>query len=152
MLDDDLFQAGYNKNRLTRGQKREGRRRWRQEHPLIVNPRHPLDISRRELQSMQQKDETLQPLFRSAESTKDGEDPFFLKDDILYRLWSPQSSEDGGRWSSWSSQFRVGGSHGTSTFISNGRPPWEEEDGPETLAEVLLANPLQECGALLQKL
>ena len=29
----------------------------------------------------------------SAESTKDGEDPFFLKDNILYRRWSPQSSE-----------------------------------------------------------
>ena len=26
MLDDDLFQAGHDKNRLTRGQKREGRR------------------------------------------------------------------------------------------------------------------------------
>ena len=96
-FDEELFEGGRERTRPSRSQKRaERQKHWEptaveeeRDTPLDIS-RHALDISAGELKSLQEKDASLDAVRKMAEdhpcSTGVG---FFLKDGLLYRLWTP---------------------------------------------------------------
>ena len=88
-LDDDLFQGGKEKKRLTRSQKRAVRQRCAEEKKV-----HPLELSTQELKRLQDEDETLTAIQKAVrgEASTAGTG-FFMKGGLLYRRWVPPGQD-----------------------------------------------------------
>ena len=91
ILADDLFEAGRERMRQTRSQKRNERRRYAIEKETTDGGYKwaPLEMSTEELKAAQQKDQTLAAARMVATGKPDlseGEG-FYYKDDVLYHRW-----------------------------------------------------------------
>ena len=91
-FDDSLFPSpGKGKARLTRSQKRANKSRYHSEQNTTPAT-NPLEISSKELQSLQEADETLEAVRQAAnQKGSAAETGFFHRDGLLYRRWSPRS-------------------------------------------------------------
>ena len=98
-LPDDMFQMERNRTRLTRSEKREGRKRY-QEVPEVENEQtptvacHDLDITPDQLKALQDTDPTLKAPRKAANKNPSTAGVgFFRKDGLIYRRWVAQGRE-----------------------------------------------------------
>ena len=89
-LQDDLFLLPRQRTRLTRRQKREGRREFREKERVPEKPTHTLDISAGELKVLQETDSSLAAVREAADgavNTAGG--GFFKQNSLIYRHYVP---------------------------------------------------------------
>ena len=92
-FDDSFFPSTeQQRERLTRSQKRNIRRRHNEE--TTASTTSPMEISSEELRTLQENDETLEAARRAADGEVNAAgEGFFRRDGLLYRRWSPQGSD-----------------------------------------------------------
>ena len=90
-FDEDLFMTGKVKEKLTRKQKREGRRKFQEgQEQNSEGPQQHLGVTGDQLQELQQEDPTLAEVRRAAEGQLSTAGiGFFMRDGLLYRNWKP---------------------------------------------------------------
>ena len=97
-LDEELFEGGQERKKLTRNQKRENRKQYTPKNSEDQPPtRHTLDITAEELKTLQESDTTLEAIRKAAGgSPSTAGVGFFRRDDLVYRRWIPpgRDSED----------------------------------------------------------
>ena len=101
-FDDDLFEGGRERLRLTRRQKRLERHRYASEAPaeLSLKPESKwsgLNMTPAELREAKLEDPTLEIARRVAEGRRDlrGGEGFYFRDNLLYRRWEPKGQAQG---------------------------------------------------------
>ena len=95
-LDEQLFQGGRVRRRLTRAQKKENKQKHQQSGSTGgETPKHPLEITGEELRTLQSADTTLEACRRAADGKASTAGAgFYWKDGCLYRHWTPPGRDD----------------------------------------------------------
>ena len=93
MLDDDLFEIQTPRKKATRREKRLTRQKFGLVRAKDQRPNEelPADLSREELQKLQEADESRND---ARESAKDPTQPFFRVNGLLYRRWQSRAARD----------------------------------------------------------
>ena len=85
----DLFKGGRERQRLTRLEKRQNRKKYQD-----LMPGHPLDLSGAELQKLQRADPTLAGAWEAVSEGVASGSGFYEEHGLLHRQWTPRGGHD----------------------------------------------------------
>ena len=85
----DLFKGGRERQRLTRLEKRQNRKKYQD-----LMPGHPLNLSGAELQKLQRADHTLAGAWEAVSEGVASGNGFYEEDGLLHRQWTPRGGHD----------------------------------------------------------
>lgn len=77
-FDPELFQGGRTRVRMSRQEKRQGRRQFAQ-----AREKHPLDLTSAQLRKLQEEDPTLQAVGEVAEEGASGTEKFYRDNGLI---------------------------------------------------------------------